>query len=77
MTQWFTLRFKTKEGRTVELFNLQAAGCDSIVGAQTALGSTEFVRREQRKSYSQIEIDLLRAREADPAMPDSLDKWRD
>lgn len=77
MTQWYTLRFKTKEGRTVELFNLQAAGCDSIEGAQLALGSTDFRRAEQRKCYTQIEIDLLRARESMPTMPDSLDRWRD
>jgi hypothetical protein len=61
VTQWFTLEYDLLTRGHIKLVNLQAAGCDDVERAQSALNSTNFKRTPQSRHYSQWEIDLIRA----------------
>jgi len=56
----FTMRYRTKSGAALTLYNLALAAVREIERAQLALGSTGFTFEEQTHHYSQFEIDRQR-----------------
>lgn len=56
--RFYTLRYRTREGAAVTLYNLQLGGAEHIEHVQDDLGSTDFQRSPQPYILSQQEIDL-------------------
>jgi hypothetical protein len=56
----FTLRYVTKNGTPIVLFNLLRTAVDEITRVQTYLGSTNFAYEPQSHNFSQQELDLIR-----------------
>jgi len=56
----FTLSYRTSNGDVLRLFNLSSSAADEIISAQTALGSSDFVRYAQTREYADVECVFLR-----------------
>ena len=63
MATRYTLRYKSKEGTPVVLYNLLRLAVSEITGVQAHLGSTDFEHEAQPHNYSQWEIDLKEGRD--------------
>lgn len=59
MTILYTLRYFTKAGSEITLYNLSSVACDLIERVQVYFGSYDFRRSAQPYDYSQQQIDLL------------------
>ena len=61
---WYSLRYITKSGESLKLYNLQLGGAMHVEQAQRGLGSHSFERLPQTRHFSQNEIDAARKTDA-------------
>ena len=59
MDRW-TLQFTAADGEPVEFFNLSEISCRQIEALQSQAGGRDFVRIDQGRALSQLEIDLIK-----------------